>query len=80
MPSHYPAQPADGPQASAIWTPKARRRFGKRLSEISMEQHGVVTLAQLRGLGLTASAVRSRVQEGSLRSPARGCLRGRVFA
>jgi len=59
-------QPADGPQASTIRTPAARRRLGRRLAELAVGQHGVVTLAQLRELGLTASAVRSRVEEGSL--------------
>lgn len=66
MPTRHSKQPADGPQASAIWTPEAHRRVGKRLAEIAGGQHGVVTLAQLRVLGLTASAVRSRVEEGSL--------------
>lgn len=66
MPSQHPKQPADGPQASRSRTPEARRRVGKRLAEIALEQHGAVTLAQLRRLGLTGSAVRSRVEEGSL--------------
>ncbi len=66
MSSQHPKQPADGPQASESRTPEARRRLGKRLAKIAVEQHGVVTLAQLRGLGLTASAVRSRAEEGSL--------------
>ena len=66
MPLHPPAQPADGPQTSRSWAPAARRRLGKALAELAFEQHGAVTLAQLRRLGLTASAVRSRVEEGSL--------------
>lgn len=57
---------ADGPQASAIWTPQARRQLGRRIGRLAGDQHGVVTLSQLQVLGLSASAVRSRVEEGSL--------------
>jgi len=37
-----------------------------RISEIGERQHGIVTLDQLRRVGLSPSAVRSRVEEGSL--------------
>lgn len=66
MPPRQAKQPADGPQTSTIWTPQARRRLGKRIADLAQGQHGVVTLPQLRQLGLSSSAVRSRVEEGSL--------------
>lgn len=59
--------PADGTKTSAIWTPQSRgRRFGRKVAAVSGSQYGVITLDQLRGIGLSASAVRSRVEEGYL--------------
>jgi predicted transcriptional regulator of viral defense system len=49
-----------------MWTSQARRRLGLLISEIGERQHGIVTLKQLRQVGLSPSAVRSRVEEGSL--------------
>jgi hypothetical protein len=42
------------------------------IAEIAARQHGVVALWQLRGLGLTASAVRMRVRDGRLHRVHRG--------
>ncbi len=42
------------------------------LAELARAQHGVVSLAQLRGLGLSASAVRSRAASGRLHRIHRG--------
>jgi hypothetical protein len=42
------------------------------IGELAKQQHGVVTLGQLQLAGLTASAVRSRVQAGRLRRLHRG--------
>jgi predicted transcriptional regulator of viral defense system len=59
------------------------------IAEIARAQHGVVSLAQLVALGLSASAVRSRVARGSLHPIHRGVyavghqrltLRGRWMA
>jgi predicted transcriptional regulator of viral defense system len=66
MPPPPRKQPADGPQTSKSRTFEARRRLGVRLAGLAQMQHGVVTLDQLRGIGISASAVRSRVEEGSL--------------
>ncbi len=66
MPPRSSEPPADGPQTSTIWTFEAHRQLGARLAELARTQHGAVTLEQLRGFGLSASAVRSRVEEGSL--------------
>jgi very-short-patch-repair endonuclease len=43
-----------------------------RVGEIAARQHGVVSLAQLRGLGLTEKAVRGRVAAGRLHRIHRG--------
>jgi very-short-patch-repair endonuclease/predicted transcriptional regulator of viral defense system len=42
------------------------------LAEIALRQHGVVSLAQARSLGLTASAVQKRVESGQLHRIHRG--------
>jgi very-short-patch-repair endonuclease len=57
---------ADGPEASAIWTGEAHRQRGLAIAAVAERQHGLVTLAQLETAGLSASAVRSRVQAGSM--------------
>ncbi len=43
-----------------------------RIAELAERQHGVVSLAQLRTVGLTASGVRDRVQAGRLHRIHRG--------
>jgi very-short-patch-repair endonuclease len=63
-----PATPADRPEPSTIWTVQARRRLGRQIAEISEGQQGAISLQQLRTIGLSGSAVRSRVEEGSLHS------------
>src|SRR3954471_486081 len=42
------------------------------LAELAQRQHGVVTLSQLRSLGLTASGVRDRAARGRLHRVHRG--------
>ncbi|MDQ3936641.1 MAG: type IV toxin-antitoxin system AbiEi family antitoxin domain-containing protein [Actinomycetota bacterium] len=42
------------------------------IAEIAKAQHGVISLTQLTGIGLSASAVRSRVQAGKLHRLHRG--------
>lgn len=44
----------------------AQDPLDQRLSELARRQHGVVALAQITGLGLSPSAVRSRVAVGRL--------------
>jgi very-short-patch-repair endonuclease len=52
---------------SSIFNPREPRRHREqRLVELATRQHGVVSLAQFRLLGLTESTVRSRVTAGSL--------------
>jgi hypothetical protein len=61
--------PADGRNATSISTLLGHQERGRReraLAAIAAPQHGVVTLAQLRSLGLSASAVRARAACGRL--------------
>src|SRR3954452_12103122 len=44
----------------------------RRIGEVARRQHGVITLAQLKSVGLTASGVRDRVQPGRLTRLHRG--------
>lgn len=60
------------PEASDMRTKRATRDGEHALVEIARAQHGVLTLAQLRSNGLTASAVRSRVSSGRLHVVHRG--------
>ncbi len=59
MPAECPNSP-DSPAISDTRREVAIRR-GRALAELSAAQHGVVSLAQLRGLGLGDRAVRERV-------------------
>ena len=64
--------PTDGREASAIWTELDRRRRELKIQAVAARQFGVITLAQFIALGLTASAVRSRVATGYLHPLYRG--------
>jgi very-short-patch-repair endonuclease len=55
--------PADGPKTSKYRTESAHRR---RIAELAKGQHGVVALSQIEDCGLSASAVRGRVEAGDL--------------
>src|SRR5215218_11487345 len=47
-------------------SPPAQRGMDHRIAAIAARQHGVISLQQLRSLGLSDSAVRSRVERGQL--------------
>ena len=55
-----------GRKASDIGTQHIQLRLDERLAKLASRQHGVVSLGQLRKLGLTASGVRGRVEIGRL--------------
>jgi predicted transcriptional regulator of viral defense system len=65
-----------GPKASSYGTqPDQPPKPGQReraIQELAARQHGVVSLPQLRALGLSASAVRNRVAAGRLKRLHRG--------
>jgi hypothetical protein len=67
-------QPADGPKADAYRPDTARRRavhgVDALIGEHAKKQHGVVSIGQLRQLGLGDRAMRRRVEVASI-----GCIR-----
>ena len=66
---------ADGPKAGHIDSFESRRREGgldRTAAEMAERQHGVVSLSQLRDLGLSGAAVRKRVARGRLHTIHRG--------
>ena len=71
-----PPMPRPGPEASKYWTLPDHVPAGapreRAIQELAARQHRVVSLAQLMALGLSASAVRSRVAAGKLRRLHRG--------
>jgi predicted transcriptional regulator of viral defense system len=61
-----------GPVATACRTERTQPRREQAVGRLAAGQHGVVSLSQLRSLGLSASAVRSRVAAGRLHRLHRG--------
>jgi very-short-patch-repair endonuclease len=61
-----PPDPA-GPDTAKVRPKPARARSDRAIAEWSSGRHHVVTLAQLRSLGLSARAVRHRAASGRLR-------------
>jgi len=59
-------------ETSHIGTEVHEARLGVKIAALAERQHGVVALAQLRGLSLSASGVRSRVARGYLHRVHRG--------
>lgn len=55
----------DGPK-SAPWAVNSSRRRDVEIADIAYRQHGLVTLDQLRGVGMSESAVCGRVVAGRL--------------
>jgi len=60
------------PIAAAYGTESATRAIDAAIAELAVAQHAVVSLAQLRTLGLSARAVRGRVENGRLHRVHRG--------
>lgn len=58
--------------ATTCWTEGATPPVDRAIGALADQQHGAITLSQLRALGLSASAVRSRVTAGRLRRLYRG--------
>lgn len=67
MPPNQGKQPADGPKTHARRGKSAHRRRGHAIAELAEAQHGVVSLDQLVGVGLTERALQDRVDAGRLR-------------
>lgn len=61
-----------GPIATVWPTQQAQPSRDRNLADLAARQHGVVALAQLRMLGMSASAVRDRVATGRLHRVHRG--------
>src|SRR4051812_32822468 len=59
-------------EASAYRTQRAGPPLDRLISELAARQHGRISLAQLRYLGLNGSTVRSRVETGRLLPRRRG--------
>lgn len=59
-------------ETTKYWTERGRPPVDVAIAKLSERQHGVVALAQLRGLGLEASTVRSRAAAGRLHRLHRG--------
>jgi Transcriptional regulator, AbiEi antitoxin len=59
-------------ETSNRWTERREPPFDIALGDLARRQHNVVSLTQLRALGLSASAVRSRAASGRLRRIHRG--------
>lgn len=60
--------PADGPKSLSYATESAHRprSLDHAMAEAAVRQHGLITLDQLRALGLTEAGARSRVAAGRL--------------
>lgn len=63
-----PTQPsADGPESDPYIHSSARRRgMDREIARIAADQHGLVTLEQLRALGISKDAARKRANAGRL--------------
>jgi Transcriptional regulator, AbiEi antitoxin/Protein of unknown function (DUF559)/AbiEi antitoxin C-terminal domain len=85
--------PGVGPITTTYWTESARPpgegALDRAIAELASRQHAVVSLVQLKALGLSESAVRSRVGAGRLHRVHRGVyavghplltVRGRLMA
>ena|SRR5881394_403094 len=71
MPFRHPQPPADGPESGQIGDFEARRRGldrskEKEIARIAERQQGLVSLTQLRGLGVSKAAASKRVAAGRL--------------
>ena len=77
MPTHSTAPTADGTKSLAQERISSRRRWGwdVEIAEIALRQRGLVTLAQLRALGLGESTIYGRLGTGRLHQ-----VHDRVFA
>jgi hypothetical protein len=53
-------------------TPQISESLSRQAWELSRRQHGVVTRAQLLGLGFSAEAIKHRIQKGRLHTVVRG--------
>jgi very-short-patch-repair endonuclease len=68
MPTRDLPPPADGPISGDMDRVSAHRhpRVDHRIAELATDQHGIVSLSQLRGLGFSESAVHKRIAAGRL--------------
>jgi predicted transcriptional regulator of viral defense system len=70
MPTAHPKQPADGPKCGAGVDISARRGsaagWDSSIAQIAAEQHGLISLEQLRDLGMDRSTAQKRVDAGTL--------------
>jgi predicted transcriptional regulator of viral defense system len=64
--------PAETSNTGPYVTEPASRAIDQAIAELAARQHGVVSLPQLKALGLTADAVRQRVAAGRLHRIHRG--------
>jgi very-short-patch-repair endonuclease len=77
MPPPTPKPPADGPISGVRVDSSARRRgsaarWDREIAQIAGRQHGLISLEQLRGLGMDKETARRRVEVGTQHRVHRG--------